>query len=159
MTKVGGVYIDKGLNVFVINANSTYKFVDNLSSNDIISQVGNDNLEEIFNELKFIFGGVNMDDKKVEKEVLKDTIDYLKEQKENNVKFDSRREVTTDTINYLLGEKEKLNEEVNDIIYSDMGKVLDNKDLEDINYIKSKIDCIYAVIGRIEMFDLEEIMK
>lgn len=50
----------------------------------------------------------------------------------------------------LIQEKENLNDEINDIIYADLEKKLNFKDLEKINTIKKEISIIYDIIGFID---------
>lgn len=49
--------IDKDMNLFIIKEKTILKLFDKkeISSLDILSQVDNDNLEELFTELKFNF--------------------------------------------------------------------------------------------------------
>lgn len=49
--------IDKDMNLFIIKEKTILKLFDKkeISPLDILSQVDNDNLEELFTELKFIF--------------------------------------------------------------------------------------------------------
>lgn len=50
----------------------------------------------------------------------------------------------------LIQEKENLNEEINDVIYADLEKALNIKDLEKINTIKKEISIIYDIIEYID---------
>lgn len=50
----------------------------------------------------------------------------------------------------LIQEKENLNNEINDIIYADLEKALNIKDLEKINTIKKEISIIYDIIEFID---------
>ena len=50
----------------------------------------------------------------------------------------------------LIQEKENLNDEINDIIYADLEKALNIKDLEKINTIKKEISIIYDIIEFID---------
>ena len=61
------------------------------------------------------------------------------------------REIITRTINELITEKERLNEYIDDIIYSDMGYVLKGKDFDEINKIREEINYIYELIGKLNM--------
>lgn len=61
------------------------------------------------------------------------------------------REIITRTINELITEKERLNEDIDDIIYSDMGYVLKGKDFDEINKIREEINYIYELIGKLNM--------
>lgn len=49
--------IDKDMNLFIIKEKTILKLFDKkeISPLDILSQVDNDNLEELFTELRFIF--------------------------------------------------------------------------------------------------------
>lgn len=49
--------IDKDMNLYIIKEKTILKLFDKkeISPLDILSQVDNDNLEELFTELKFIF--------------------------------------------------------------------------------------------------------
>lgn len=59
------------------------------------------------------------------------------------------------TINFLIEEKEKLNADINDILYCDMGCELKQKDLIEINRIRGEISYIYSFIQLIERLDKE----
>jgi hypothetical protein len=50
----------------------------------------------------------------------------------------------------LIQEKENLNDEINDVIYADLEKALNIKDLEKINTIKKEISIIYDIIEYID---------
>ena len=63
----------------------------------------------------------------------------------NNIKNIMNR-----TIGELMCEKERLNEEINDIIYGDMEHLLNKNDLLEINKIKEQINYIYDLIGEID---------
>lgn len=63
----------------------------------------------------------------------------------NNIKNIMNR-----TIGELMCEKERLNEEINDIIYGDMEHSLNKNDLLEINKIKEQINYIYDLIGEID---------
>lgn len=63
----------------------------------------------------------------------------------NNVK-----EIMNRTIKELIEEKENLNRAIDDIIYDDMEHVLNNSDLVEINKIKTQINYIYDLIGKID---------
>lgn len=60
------------------------------------------------------------------------------------------REIITKTISELITEKERLNEDINDIIYGDMEHLLDNNDLLEINKIKTHINYIYNLIEKLD---------
>lgn len=53
--------IDKDMNLYIIKEKTILKLFDKkeISPLDILSQVHNDNLEELFTELKFNFKGSN----------------------------------------------------------------------------------------------------
>lgn len=57
--------IDKDMNLYIIKEKTILKLFDKkeISSLDILSQVHNDNLEELFTELKFNFKGSDNDEK------------------------------------------------------------------------------------------------
>lgn len=59
------------------------------------------------------------------------------------------------TIKFLIDEKQKLNESIDDIIYSDMGYELTERELKEINDIKKEIQYIYELIGKFEMRESE----
>lgn len=61
------------------------------------------------------------------------------------------REIISKTISELITEKERLNEDIDDIIYSDMGYVLKDKDFDNINKIRGEINYIYELIGKLNM--------
>ena len=63
----------------------------------------------------------------------------------NNVK-----NIMNKTIKELIEEKESLNRDIDDIIYGDMEHLLTNKDLLEINKIKTQISYIYDLIGKID---------
>lgn len=63
----------------------------------------------------------------------------------NNVK-----EIINKTISELINEKENLNGDIDDIIYGDMEHLLDNKDLLEINKIKTHINYIYNLIEKLD---------
>lgn len=61
------------------------------------------------------------------------------------------REIISKTISELITEKERLNEDIEDIIYGDMGYVLKGKDFDEINKIREEINYIYELIGKLNM--------
>lgn len=63
----------------------------------------------------------------------------------NNVK-----EIINKTISELINEKENLNRDIDDIIYRDMEHLLNNKDLLEINKIKTHINYIYNLIEKLD---------
>ena len=63
----------------------------------------------------------------------------------NNIK-----EIISKTISALITEKERLNEDINDIIYGDMEHLLNNNDLLEINKIKTHINYIYNLIEKLD---------
>ena len=63
----------------------------------------------------------------------------------NNIK-----EIIGKTISALIDEKERLNEDINDIIYGDIEHLLNNNDLLEINKIKTHINYIYNLIEKLD---------
>lgn len=63
----------------------------------------------------------------------------------NNIK-----EIISKTISELITEKERLNEDIEDIIYGDMEHLLNNNDLLEINKIKTHINYIYNLIEKLD---------
>ena len=63
----------------------------------------------------------------------------------NNIK-----EIISKTISALIDEKERLNGDINDIIYGDMEHLLNNNDLLEINKIKTHINYIYNLIEKLD---------
>ena len=61
------------------------------------------------------------------------------------------RNILLETINNLINEKERLNQDIEDIIYSDMGYVLKGKDLDEVNKIREQINYIYELIGKLNI--------
>ena len=53
-------------------------------------------------------------------------------------------------INYLINLKEDINEQINDILYSDITKSLTFKQLQDIDHLRTNISKIYKTIEFLE---------
>ena len=62
----------------------------------------------------------------------------------------SVKEIIGKAITDLINEKERLNADIEDIIYSDMEHLLTNKDLLEINKIKAQIKFIYDLIEKLD---------
>lgn len=82
---------------------------------------------------------------KIKEKVASKVVDYLATDKV----------IIDRTIKFLIDEKQRLNESIDDIIYSDMGYELKEKDLKEINNIKKEIQYIYELIGKFEMREME----
>lgn len=67
----------------------------------------------------------------------------------NNIK-ETIKEIINKTISALINEKERLNEDIEDIIYGDMEHTLNSSDLLEINKIKTHINYIYNLIEKLD---------
>lgn len=69
------------------------------------------------------------------------------------MKLERSRTIINNAIKDLINLKQNLNEEIEDIIYGDMNKVLSIKDAEKINELKYEIKFIYGIIETLERDD------
>ena len=69
------------------------------------------------------------------------------------MKLERSRTIINNAIKDLINLKQNLNEEIEDIIYGDMNKVLSIKDAEKINELKYEIKFIYDIIETLERDD------
>lgn len=108
--------------------------------NDLIGKLSNENCIKLGKSL--IEYGKN--DKQMEEELQmnKDLIERL------IVYLLKDSKIKNTIINFLIQEKESLNDDINDIIYSDMQKDLTTIDLDKINNTKRTIQYIYDFIEK-----------